>query len=134
MKYSAIIQPSILSWLSSQLREEQQLHLGGLLKKLTAMQFLLRQRLALPGHHEKNGNLYQLLLTRAKDSEIVAGWLKEGRFLSHDHVNELVSLMGQDVLRKVLTRIKSADPSWFSLVVDEATDVVWQQQLNFSIR
>ena len=98
------------------------------------MQFLLRQGLALRGHYDKDGNLYQLLLTWAKDSEIVAAWLKEGRFLSHDHVNELISLMGQEGLRKVLARIKLTDPSWFSLIADEATDVVCNEQLNLSLR
>ena len=46
--------------------------------------------------------------------------------MAHDHINELVSLMGQDVLRKVLARMKSSEPSWFSIIADEATDIVYQ--------
>ena len=68
-----------------------------------------------------------------KDSKSVADWLKQGRFLAHDHINELVSLMGQVMLRKVLARLKSAEPSWFSIIADGATDVVYQKQLNLSI-
>ena len=126
MKCSAMSQPSIESQLSSQFRKQQQLHREGLIKQLTAMKFLLRQGLAIRGRHEKDKNLYQLLLTWAKDSESVADWLKQGRFLAHDHINELVSLMGQDVLRKVLARMKSSEPSWFSIIADEATDIVYQ--------
>ena len=54
--------------------------------------------------------------------------------MSHYHVNELISLMGQDVLRKIITIIKSADPSWFAIIADEATDVVCHVQLNLTIR
>ena len=125
MKCSAMSQPSIKSQLSSQFRKQQQLHREGLIRQLTPMKFLLRQGLAIRGRHEKDGNLYQLLLTWEEDSESVANWLKQCRFLAHDHINELVSLMGQDVLRKVLARMKSAEPSWFSIIADEATDLVY---------
>ncbi len=79
IKCSAISQPSIQS---SQLSAQQELHRSGLVKQLTAMQFLLRQGLALRGHHDKDGNLYQLLVTWSKDSEIVADWSKQGRLTS----------------------------------------------------
>ena len=74
----------------------------------------------------KTGNLYQLLLTWAKDSESVADWLKQGRLLAHDHINK--------VLRKVLARMKSAKPLLFSIIADEAADLVYQEQLNLSIQ
>ena len=134
MKCNAILAPSIQSRLSSLLSEQQQRHRCGLLKQLQALQFLLRQGLALRGHHEDSGNLHQLLQTWARDSEIVADWLKCGRFMSHDHVNELITLMGQDVLRRVLMRVKSSYPSWYGIIADEATDVVSNEQFNLSVR
>ncbi len=54
--------------------------------------------------------------------------------MSHDHVNELITLMGHDVLRKVLARVKSVNPAWFAIIADEATDVACAEQLNLSIR
>ena len=134
MKCSAnISHPSILSHLSFLLSEQQKLHRSGLVKQLVAMQFLLCQGLALRGHHDKDGNPYQLLVTWSKDSEIVANWLKQGRLMSHEHINEIIFLMGQAVLRKILIRTKSADPSWFSIIADEATDEACHAQLNLSV-
>lgn len=134
MKCNAISAPSIRSRLSSLLCEQQQHRRSGLLKQLQAMQFLLRQGLALRGHYECEGNLYQLLQMWARDNEIVCDWLKSGRFLSHDHVNELITLMGHDVLRRVLDRVKSAYPPWYGIIADEASDVVYNEQLNLSVR
>ena len=45
-------------------------------------------------------------------------------------MNELITLMGQSVLRKLLCRIKNADPCWFAIIVDETADVA---QLNLTI-
>ena len=134
MKCSAIAMPSIQTMMSTQLAKQQHLHRAGLLKQLSAMRFLLRQGLALRGHHHTDGNLYQLLCAWASDCDIVKDWVKQGRFMSHDHVNELIKLMGHAVLRKVLARIQSNDPAWFSIIADEATDVSCAEQLNISIR
>ena len=98
------------------------------------MRFLLRQGLALRGHHDVDGNLYQLLRAWSADSDVVKAWLRQGRFLSHDRVNELITLMGHRVLRTVLARVRSSTPSWFALIADEATDVSCAEQLNISIR
>ena len=50
--------------------------------------------------------------------------------MSHDHVNELMKLMGYAVLCKVLAWI---GPAWFSIIADEAADVLCAKQLNTSI-
>ena len=54
--------------------------------------------------------------------------------MSHDIVNELVTLMGHNVLRKLLCRMKNQSPEWYSLIGDEATDINYSEQLNVSIR
>ena len=71
LKCSAIAGQSIESQLNSQIVEKQQLHRNGLLKQLSALTFLLRQGLAVRGHHDKDGNLYHLLQTWAVDNEVV---------------------------------------------------------------
>lgn len=38
-------------------------------------------------------------------------------------VNELICMMGQSVLRKLLCNIKRVTPHWFGIIADEATDV-----------
>ena len=134
MKCLAIRGPSIDSILTTQLQKEQEVHRAGLLKQLAAMKFLLRQGLALRGHREVDGNLYQLLHTWSDDSDVIWVWLKQGRFLSHDHVNEMITLMSLEVLRTVVSRARSCTPAWFAIIGDEATDVSCAEQLNISIR
>ena len=54
--------------------------------------------------------------------------------MSHNIVNELITLMGQSVLRKLLCQIKVTDPYWFSIIVDETADIACHEQLNLTIR
>ena len=98
------------------------------------MKFLLRQGIALRGHSENEGNLPQLLSAWTGNSAILKQWVKEGKYMSHDIVNEIVTLMGHNVLRKLLCRMKNQSPEWYSLIGDEATDINYSEQLNVSIR
>ena len=134
MKCSAVSRPSIQSNMNTQLQKDQRLRRSGLVKQIKAIRFLTRQGLALRGHHDKDGNLYQLLRAWADDDSVVMAWLRAGRFLSHDHVNEVITLMGHDVLRKIIARVQHGDPAWYALIADEATDVTYAEQLNISVR
>lgn len=49
-------------------------------------------------------------------------------------INELIALMGLNVLRSLLYNIKNNSNPWFSLLVDEATDIMNREQLDLSIR
>ena len=53
--------------------------------------------------------------------------------MSHNIVNELITLMGLNVLRQLLVKIKSCDPFWYAIIVDKATDVSGKEQCNLSI-
>ena len=106
-----------------------------MISQLSGLWFLLRQGLAVRGHIEVEGNLHQLLVTWSGDhNPHLAEWLKEKKYLSHDIVNEQITLMGHSVLRKLLSNMKKLSPSWFSIIADEVTDVVNREQLNLSIR
>ena len=133
LKCKSLHNPSIQEQLSSQGAKVQETRRLGLVKQLEAMKFLLRQGIALRGHSEEEGNLQQLLTTWSKDNA-VKSWIEEGKYMSHDMVNELITLMGQSVLRKLLCRIKNADPCWFAIIVDETADVARHEQLNLTIR
>ena len=50
------------------------------------------------------------------------------KYFSPDILNEQIALIGLSVLRDVLNEIRSAN--WFSLIVDEATDISNKEQLN----
>ena len=104
------------------------------MKQLEAMKFLLRQGIALRGHSEEEENLPHLLALWSGDSAVVKDWIKAWKYMSHDIVNELITLMGLNVLRQLLVKIKSCDPFWYAIIVDEATDVSGKEQCNLSIR
>ena len=96
---------------------------------------LLWQGLAVRGHNrDQEGNLRQLLIMMSKEtSPVMRQWLTE-KYMSPEVVNELISMMGQSVLRKLLCHIKRVTPHWFGIIADEATDVSNREQLNLSIR
>ena len=135
MKWSARYKPTIAAELSSQLLKLQQLRREGLLMQLRAILFLTRQGIAIRGHTESEGNLYQLLKMWSINSDAIKNWLSENRYTSHQFVNEVIDIMGLSVLRSVLKRMKECSgPAWFSIIADEATDINQAEQLNLSIR
>lgn len=52
--------------------------------------------------------------------------------LSHEIINEMISLMSNKVLRQILSEIREAQI--FSLIADESTDVAHKEQLCITIR
>lgn len=122
--------------LSAQLECDQRLHRKMLMKLLSSIKYLARQGLPFRGHHEDmesfEGNLYQLLLFQAKECPDMETWLRRREYISPDIVNELITIMGQSVLRELLTEIRAS--LWFSILADEATDVSHNEQMSLSIR
>ena len=97
---------------------------------------VLRQGLVVCGpNHDQEGNLKQLLMMMSRDvSPVIRQWLAENKYMSPEIVNELISMMGQSVLQKLLNNIKRATPHWFGIIADEATDVTNRERLNLSLR
>ena len=112
--------------LSNQLENQQKNHRVMLTKLLNAIKYLTRQGLPLRGHHEDNesfeGNLYQLLLLQSEDCPGMESWLHQREYISPEIINEFVTMMGQFVLRLLLTDIRTA--LRFSILADEATDIL----------
>ena len=54
-------------------------------------------------------------------------WLHQKEYISSVIINEIVTLMGQTILKEVITNIR--DTLWYSLIADEATDVSRTEQL-----
>ena len=134
MRWHSQNSPTIAAQLSSQEDRVQTTRRAGFLKQLTGMRFLLRQGIALRGHSELEGNLPQLLSAWAGDCEVLKQWMKAAKYMSHDIVNELITIMGHNVLRVVLDRVKMQSPAWYAIIADEATDVNFSEQLNLSVR
>lgn len=102
--------------------EQQQTRQRMLLKELSSLKYLVRQGLAIRGHDEDEANLMQLLKLRCDDDHKLQLWLAEGRYLSPIIVNEQIKLMADEMLRSLLSDIKSVP--WFSIMADEATDSI----------
>ena len=125
MKWEARDQPSLPERFSDEIRSSQEMRRNALLQQLSCLRFLLRQGLAIRGHnHDQEGNLKQLLIILSKEtSPAIRQWLSEKKYMSPEIINELISMMGQSVLRKLLCNIKKTTPHWFGIIADEATDV-----------
>ena len=87
----------VTNQLVSAAKKEQNERRGAFVKQLYCLRFLLRQGLALRGHKESEGNLYQLLLMWSCSDSNLKQWIKENRYLSPVIINELISTMGLNV-------------------------------------
>ena len=138
MKLAAIKNKScgIGAQLSSQLLTDQRYHQEMLMKLLGSIKYLARQRLPLRGHREDSkffqGNLYQLLLLQASDCPEMKTWLQKREYISSEIVNEIITIMEQQLLRKLLSDIRCS--LGYSILADEASDVSHYEQLSLSIR
>ena len=115
-------------------RERERQYLRILMESL---QFLARQGIALRGNEDGNDNLTQLLYMRSKDHP----WIKERlmekvagvkKYTHHDYQDELLEIMGNQVLRRKLYNINNS--KMFSLMSDEYTDISNKQQLSLCTR
>ena len=132
MKIEQMKKPGIDAQLSKQLKESQHFHRKMLMIQLSSLRYLLRQGLAIRGHDEIEGNLFQLLLLRREECPYMQQWLESKRYLSSDIINEMISSMGQHVLREILGEIRGS--LRYSLIADEAADISNKEQLCITIR
>ncbi len=124
MKVELLKQPSVCVQLNTQLQKEQ--------KKRREMFIVMLTCLALRGHSEIEGNLMQLLLLRTSEYPELKHYMNDGKYFSHDIINELVYMMGMFVLKSILSDIKKSGK--FSRIADEASDVGHKERFCISIR
>ena len=90
---------------------------------------MTRQSIAIRGDgDEENSNFIQLFKLRGEDDPKFAKWLekKTDKYVSADIQNELLKVMGLQVLRDIATSLHSAE--FYSIMVDETTDVSNKEQ------
>ena len=92
----------------------------------------MSQGLAIRSHKEEEGNLVQLLMCRSEDIHGLEGWIKDGRYLSHNIINEMIEIMAHQLLRNILSDITGA--KWFALLADETRDISGLEQFAVSLR
>ena len=84
---------SVACMVDEQVKSAQAVRRTFLLKQLSSMRYLGRQGIGVRGHTDEESNLIQLLKTRAEDVPCLHQWIKEGKYLSHDIINELYEIM-----------------------------------------
>ena len=131
MKLQLSQQSSVATQLSHQLAVDQKHRQEMLMKVLTSVRFLVCQGLAVRGHKEEYSNLVQLLICRSEDIHGLESWIKDGRYLSHDIINEMIEMMAHQLLRGILNDIKNA--KWFALTADETWDIIGMEQFAVSL-
>ena len=133
MKHSST---DIGAQLHTQCEDRRHFHREMLMKLLSSIRYLSRQGLALRGHNESSdaldGNLLQLLLLLSENNRPMKEWLSKREYISPDIVNELITTMGQCVLKSILAKVKEA--MWYAIIADEATDVSHNEVMCISVR
>ena len=61
-----------------------------LMKQFSSLHYLLRQRLAISGHSENEGNLIQLLMLHSEECDVLKSWLQSKRYMSHEIISEMM--------------------------------------------
>ena len=132
LKIKSAASVNIGAILDARTKEQQLQRQRCLLKHLSSMRFLARQGLAFRGHEEKEGNMIQLLQMWSFYDPDIKEWLRDGKYLSHIIINEQIKLLGDHVLREILSEIKNC--MFFAIQADEATDVAYNEQMCVTFR
>ncbi len=108
----------------------------------SSIRFLARQGVALRGSFracensdvkcEFDSNFMQLLRMRAEDNQDILQWLSKSRdkFVSPDIQNEILSIMSLHIIRGICSEMSG---EWYSLMVDETTDLSNIEQMVFCL-
>ena len=121
--------------LSSAHSDKKALSRKCLLKMLSNVRLLARQALPLRGSKDgEQSNFQQPYYLRGEDNPFLRDWLtrKGDRYIHGEIQNEMMKIMALKVLREIPSDIRNAE--FFSILVDETTDVSNKTQLVLCIR
>ncbi len=121
----------------TKLGEEKRLRTQSAVRSIIAtIEVLARQGLAIRGNSDDNSNFMAMLQFRAETDSNLAEHLKKAdenmKYTSHRIQNEIVDLLGGQVLSTILTRVKKA--GWFSVIADESADISKLEQVALILR
>ena len=108
---------------------------------LSSIRYLAIQGIALCGRYkapdcsgiggEVDSNFVQLLKTRDEDNPKLLMWMEKSRdkFMSHDIQNEIFPIMSPYIQREIANAVSG---QWFTIMVNETTDLSNAEQMFFS--
>jgi hypothetical protein len=133
---SALNKPSIISQLSVGHEVQQARNRQALLRISSAVRLCGVTGIALRGHEQSSGNLNAILDLLRTDvpelKEFLSRGDKRNQFTSWQIQNELLKIMAHQVQRKLIQKINHT--KYFSLIVDETTDIAGREQVTFCVR
>ncbi|XP_071843974.1 zinc finger MYM-type protein 1-like [Apostichopus japonicus] len=127
-------QQNIAIKLDSKQIQMQEMHRQLLLKQIESIQYLTRQGLSIRGKNDDESNLIQLLRCRANDVPGLAQWVEDRRYLSHEIINELIEMMGNSVLRSIISEIHTTSKGLYGIIADESRDISNKEQMTCVLR
>ena len=126
--------PDVAELFDNKENEAQKLNRRCFMAILDSIQYLARQEIPLRGHgSDEDSNFFQLLMMKSKEFPELKAWLekKQGKFVTHDVHNEILTIMSNSVLRSLLKKIEG---NIYSTMCDEYTDCSNHEQLTFCLR
>lgn len=105
-----------------------------LFKIFETVRFMAVQDIPMRGHNESESNFIQLLELRSLDDDKLRFWMKRTtyKWISHDIINEILSILSRQVLEKVLSNI--VRKPFFAFMADETTDISKKEQMSANVR
>lgn len=105
-----------------------------LYKSFETIKFLAVQDIPMRGHKESESNFLQLIKLRCLDNEKLRSWMQRTtyRWLSHDIINEITSILARQIINKTVKAILSKP--FYSFMADETTDISKKEQLSANFR
>lgn len=127
-------QTSVACQLSSQHKNDMIKARSALSTIFTSLRYLCRQGLPIRGHSDFDSNYIQLLHLRKTETPELAEWMNRSsyKWTSHDIQNEMIHMMANAVLRKLLSNLKAS--KHFTIIIDETTDSSVKEQVAFCVR
>ena len=125
--------PDVAELFDNKEKEAQELNRRCFMAILDSIQYLVRQGIPLRGHgSDEDSNVLQLLMMKSKEFPQLKVWLekKQGKFVTHDVQNKIVTIMSNSVLQSLLKKIEG---NIYSTICDEYTDCSNHEQLTFCL-
>jgi hypothetical protein len=105
-----------------------------LLSIISSLRYLESGAIAVRGHTDESSNFIRLLSLRSQDVKELKSWLTRTsyKWLSHDIITELLTIMSHAILRQMSETVKSAQ--YYSIIVDETCDFSVHEQVSICVR
>ncbi|KAK0144264.1 Zinc finger MYM-type protein 1 [Merluccius polli] len=108
---------------------------SALLQIVGAVRYLSKQGLAFRGHSAEEGNFQTYLRDKAEDDPNLAGWLQKNHsYTSPDVQNEILSIMGNTIIRGIVGEISALPVLQYSIIMDGTQDISGTEQISICLR